>query len=196
MKARITCLALLIVGVSLAGCSTPATAPTTTPVTTPSASASPSPSAAADGEAQLVVAGANIDVTLIPEGLDDSGKINPEPGTAIWFTGYDRVFPGEVGTAVVAGHVVADDKPDVFADLGDIAVGDTFEITAGEAVTKFVVTRAVVQTKDETAADVEVWGANDSTRRVVLVTCSDTLGFRDDGHRVANYVVVAEAENE
>lgn len=46
--------------------------------------------------------------------------------------------------------------------------------------------------KDELTTRKEVWGANKDTRRVVLVTCDDKLGFREDGHRTANFVAVAE----
>ena len=38
----------------------------------------------------------------------------------------------------------------------------------------------------------QVWGRNDDTRRIVLITCDDRLGFREDGHRTANFVAVAE----
>lgn len=52
--------------------------------------------------------------------------------------------------------------------------------------------RAGVVDKEELTTDQAVWGANNSVRRLAIVTCDDAYGFRDDGHRVANYVVIAE----
>ena len=46
-----------------------------------------------------------LDHAMRGEGLSSNGTIDPDPDTVMWFTGYDRVCPGKVGTAVVAAHV-------------------------------------------------------------------------------------------
>ncbi|NLX00091.1 MAG: hypothetical protein GXY39_10350, partial [Actinomycetales bacterium] len=56
----------------------------------------------------------------------------------------------------------------------------------------FKVVRAGVVDKDDLTTDQTVWGVNTSVRRLAIVTCDDAYGFRGDGHRVANYVVIAE----
>lgn len=111
----------------------------------------------------------------------------------MWVRSYGRVEPGEVGTAVVAGHVVSSGEDDVFAALPDVRVGQEVVITSGSVTTTYVVKRAEVVTKAALTHDADVWGENSSGRRVVLIICDDELGFRKDGHRGANYVVVADA---
>ena len=46
--------------------------------------------------------------------------------------------------------------------------------------------------KQALTTDQAVWGANSSESRLAIITCDDALGFRGDGHRVANFVVIAE----
>ena len=54
------------------------------------------------------------------------------------------------------------------------------------------VTRASVIDKNEVTSDEAVWGPNGSRSRLAIVTCDDAFGFRSDGHRKANFVVIAE----
>ncbi|MDO5502730.1 MAG: class F sortase [Actinomycetia bacterium] len=146
----------------------------------------------ADTDSTLRIPGIGLDAELHAEGLR-GGKINPPAGTVMWYTGHDRVAPGEVGTSVIAGHVVANGRPDAFAQLAQVREGDTVEVTdaAGESST-YEVVRAEVVDKDDLTMDAHVWGPNSSVRRLAIVTCDDAFGFRSDGHRAANYVVIAE----
>jgi LPXTG-site transpeptidase (sortase) family protein len=84
-------------------------------------------------------------------------------------------------------------KADVFADLPTVRVGDAVVVRSGSVNRTYVVKRTAVVKKVSLTRDPDVWGQNSSKRRIVLITCDDELGFRSDGHRVANYVVVAEA---
>ena len=143
-------------------------------------------------DSSLRIPGIGLAVDLHPEGLR-AGRINPPAGTVMWFTGHDRVAPGDLGTAVVAAHVVAYGNPDKFSDLSQVQVGDEVELTdADGSESTFTVVRAEVVDKEELRMDADVWGENDSVARLALVTCDDELGFRSDGHRAANYVVIAE----
>jgi LPXTG-site transpeptidase (sortase) family protein len=160
---------------------------------TPSVTAEPPHGDAPDGSGHVLrIPGIDLEADLHAEGLRD-GKVNPPAGTVMWFTGMDRVAPGEVGTSVIAGHVVAGGEPDRFADLAQVEVGDQVEVLDpdGEPAT-FTVVRAGIVDKDELTTDQAVWGANTSVQRLAIITCDDAFGFRDDGHRVANYVVIAE----
>ena len=178
----------------------PSTAPgpstTTAPpsaATGPAATAeppAPPPTALETGPA-LRIPGIGLAADLHAEGLRD-GKINPPAGTVMWFTGYGRVAPGEVGTSVIAGHVVANGRADVFNRLSRVTVGDEVQVVGEDGVQTFRVVRAGVVDKDELTVDRSVWGANSSVRRLAIITCDDAFGFRSDGHRVANYVVIAE----
>lgn len=174
----------------------PEATPTTTggaTATGPAATAEPPapPATALETGPVLRIPGIGLDADLHAEGLRD-GKINPPARTVMWFTGYDRVAPGAVGTSVIAGHVVANGRPDVFNRLSRVAVGDEVQVVGDEGVETFRVVRAGVVDKDELTVDQTVWGANSSVRRLAIITCDDAYGFRSDGHRVANYVVIAE----
>ncbi|PRY59495.1 hypothetical protein BCF74_10985 [Knoellia remsis] len=57
----------------------------------------------------------------------------------------------------------------------------------------YTVTATRVATKESVSQDSRVWGANSSVRRIALITCDDDGGYRADGHRVSNFVVIAEA---
>lgn len=147
----------------------------------------------APGGVTLAVSSIGLQVPVSAGGVSPSGTVLPPVGRAMWVQGHGRVAPGDLGTAVVAGHVASFGEDDVFADLSSIRVGHTLVLTTGSQARSFVVRRASVVAKSDLTHDPDVWGANDSQRRVVLITCDDDLGFRSDGHRVANYVVVAEA---
>ncbi|KGN30512.1 hypothetical protein N802_06765 [Knoellia sinensis KCTC 19936] len=125
--------------------------------------------------------------------VTSAGKVDPPAGTAMWLQGFDRVRPGTEGTAIVAGHLEHSGKDDIFAKLPKLRVGQQFDVVAGEANLTFEIKRTQVVDKVALTGDDVVWGENTSTRRIVLITCDDELGYRKDGHRVANYVVVAEA---
>lgn len=130
----------------------------------------------------------------LKETVARGGVVNPPTKTLAWVKGYDRVRPGEIGTAVIAGHVVDGKAPDIFANLDKIAQGDAVTVVdvQGKART-YTVTRTRVATKDEVSHEPEVWGENTTVRRIALITCDDDDGFRADGHRVANFVAIAEA---
>lgn len=146
-----------------------------------------------DRAAWISIPAAGVEQAMAPQGLSADGTINPASGQVIWFTGYDRVAPGRVGTSVVAGHVTYGDRPDVFASLTDVQQGDTVQIgyDDGTVLDLTVISTQLVD-KNDLRHSPTVWGGNGGVRRVAIITCDDALGLRDDGHRVANYVVIAE----
>lgn len=128
------------------------------------------------------------------EGLTAQGTVNPDPGDAIWYDGSGRVVPGELGTAVIAAHMIYYDKPDVFAQLGEVAEGDTVTVGYRDGDTQdFVVTQTQQVSKEGLQTSQLVWGNQRDVARLALITCDDSLGNRADGHRKANFVAIAEA---
>ena len=129
-----------------------------------------------------------------PEGLTAQGTINPDQGDMIWYTGTGRVVPGQVGTAVVAAHMIYHDEPDVFYDLGEVEEGDVVQVGYADGdVREFVITDTTQVSKEDLQTNVDVWGDQDDVARIALITCDDSLGERYDGHRKANFVAIAEA---
>src|SRR4051795_7078698 len=61
---------------------------------------------------------------LVELGLDHDGamEVPQDPSLAGWFT--PSAAPGELGPAVIAGHVTWDRAPAVFSRLGDLRRGD------------------------------------------------------------------------
>lgn len=157
------------------------------------ATAEPPPSAPVQTSGiSLQIPDIALDADLHAEGLRD-GRINPPAGTVMWYTGHGRVAPGEIGTAVIAGHVTAGGQPDRFADLREVEIGDVVELTDADGSShSYRVVRAEVVDKDDLTTDGWVWGENTSVERLAIVTCDDAFGFRGDGHRVANFVVIAD----
>lgn len=79
---------------------------------------------------------------LLPLAVDDSGVlVPPDPyDVAGWFTG--GPVPGEVGPAILAGHVDSRAGPGVFFRLEEMKPGDRVEVTRSDhTVVSFQVTR-------------------------------------------------------
>ncbi len=167
---------------------------TTAPASHLGRSGAPAATSPGDSVAWVSLTSASIHHPVIPQGLSAGGTVSPPQGQVIWFTGYRRVEPGHLGTAVIAGHVSYRGVPDVFADLHRVQPGDLVRVGYRDGtVMKLPVKRTEIVDKGELQYSATVWGENGSTRRVVLITCDDTYGYRPDGHRAANYVVVAES---
>ncbi len=153
---------------------------------------SPSASASTAADVRIRIPAIGLDHETSGGGLTPEGTIDPDPGTLMWFQGLDRVQPGRVGTAVIAGHVVTDDRPDVLAELAEVEVGDDVQVVEDGRTIPYRVTRAGPIDKVEVTTDEAVWGVNTSRSRLAIITCDDAFGFRGDGHRRANFVVIAE----
>jgi len=79
---------------------------------------------------------------LLPLAVDAAGVlVPPDPyDVAGWFTG--GPVPGQVGPAIIAGHVDSRAGPGIFFRLEEMKVGDVIEVTRSDgSVVSFVVTR-------------------------------------------------------
>lgn len=159
-----------------------------------SSTAQPPPAlAAAATPVEITISTADISVPIDGRGLDAEGEIDPPQDEVMWYTGHDRVTPGQLGTAVVAGHVSYYGEPDVFADLASVQEGDRVTITYADGSTDdFAIVSTHRVDKEELRQSDLVWGDQTSSRRLAIVTCDEALGFGDDGHRRANFVAIAE----
>jgi sortase (surface protein transpeptidase) len=83
-----------------------------------------------------------VDTSLMPLGLTTSGALEVPPNgfPAGWYTGSPA--PGELGPAVIAGHVHWDGRPGVFYNLSQTRPGATITVRRVDGLTAvFVVTR-------------------------------------------------------
>lgn len=183
----------------------------------------PAPTAPADSELDAAVAyptavtipkiGAHS--SLIPLGLGANGELEAPPVTepmqAGWYAGEDprtedtdgdgvpdgdgdEYQPGEIGPAVIAGHVdgVVDGRkgqPGIFARLHELTAGDEVLVDrAGQSQLLFVVTAVQRYAKAQFPTQT-VYGPTE-VPELRLITCGGAFD-RTAGHYVDNLVVVA-----
>lgn len=131
-----------------------------------------------------------INSTLMDLGLNPDGSLEVPPGAfpAGWYTGAPT--PGEVGPAVIAGHVDWAGGPGVFHDLADIALADEILVDRADGtVAVFHVTSIETANKDSFPTD-RVYG--DTTRAEVrLITCGGDWDSRKGSYK-ENTIVFAE----
>lgn len=148
--------------------------------------APPAPLLVRDARAEPDVAPVRVEIpaiavqsTLAELGVDDAGALVP-PGDfaqAGWFAA--GPVPGDVGPAVIAGHVDSRTGPAVFSRLEELAVGDTVQVGLGDGrEVAFRVTRVAQYPKDDFATD-EVYGPTTGPE-LRLITCG---GSFDPGRR-------------
>lgn len=182
-------LAVAVLAVALAGCSITAPAPVGPAI-------GPALTSPAAAEAMPILAPAavtipSIGITDSPlQGLglaaDGTLAVPPvtEPGQVSY---YDAgVLPGEVGPALLAGHVSGTrdgaSVPGVFARLDELASGDeifTVDVAGGER--RWVVQRSVVYPKD--AVDWVETAGDTAGPEIRLITCEGTLRTLAGGER-------------
>lgn len=161
-------------------------------VAAPAEAAAPAPAAGADAPVQLSVPAAGVTLPLSGGGVDERGLIDPPAGEAIWFTGHDRVIPGEVGTAVVAGRATGDGgEPTPFAQITSLNEGDRIVVAFKDGVTLEldVVSTSLVDRRDLESSDL-LWGDQAQTRRVALVTSDEVSDSA--GNTRGSFLAVAE----
>jgi hypothetical protein len=174
----------------LAGCGVPAP-------TTPQPVAAPQ--AVVFGPVGVSIPAAGADSDLEPVGLNPDGTMAvppvDRPGQAAWFE--PGVRPGEVGPAVVVGHVSGQiggqSVPGVFARLDELAPGDDVWVDRGDGSRlRFAVDRVEQHPKDQfpTAA---VYG-DTLGPELRLITCGGALDTSDTGSRSygSNVIVFAQ----
>lgn len=179
-------------GVSAGGDPAPGRSTSSTQPAATTGASKPGPAGLRGSQVFLEIPSIGVEERMRPEGLV-GGKISPPAGDVIWFTGYGRVKPGQVGTSVIAGHIVANGRPDAFYNLDKLHRGSVVRLrdAAGTTITLNVVQTLTID-KRQLQTNQSVWGSNTTVRRIALVTCDDALGLRPDGHRVANFVAIAE----
>jgi len=149
-----------------------------TPIPAPVPAAPPSEAAPAPVPAappvSVNIPAIGVQSELLTLGLNPDGTLEvPAPGPdydkAAWFDGSPR--PGDVGPAVVEGHVdSAANGPSVFYRLGELAVGDRVEVTRDDGtVVAFVVYETRVVPKDDFPT-LDVYGNTDGPE-LRLITC-------------------------
>ncbi|WP_244200378.1 class F sortase [Micromonospora arborensis] len=132
-----------------------------------------------------------VDTALTVLGLDRAGALIPPSDfdVAGWYGGGPA--PGDVGPAVLAGHLDSRRGPAVFARLGELRPGDRVEVWRGGQRLSFRVTGSLRTRKDRFPTEA-VYGPTPGAE-LRLVTCGGDFDRRS-GHYRDNVVVFAVTE--
>jgi len=139
---------------------------------------------------RLQIPAIGVDSELMDLGLqaDRTLEVPPSGFPAGWYTGAPT--PGELGPAIIAGHVDWAGQPGVFFDLRDLASGDEILVTRQDGSTaRFRVTQVERFGKDEFPTEA-VYGDLDHAG-LRLITCGGDFD-RQARSYVDNLVVFAE----
>ncbi|MFC0109981.1 class F sortase [Kibdelosporangium aridum] len=124
--------------------------------------------------------------SLIALGLNPDQTVEVPPVTQPMQAGwYDKApTPGELGPAIILGHVDGNHKPGIFYRLKEMAAGDEILVTRTDGTkAKFLVDRVKQVSKSEFPTD-EVYG--DTTKpELRLITCGgvfdkDARSYKDN----------------
>jgi LPXTG-site transpeptidase (sortase) family protein len=134
----------------------------------PAATASASPAPSTGPPTQLKIPAIKITTSLEPLGLDAKGQlIPPSYGDAGWYAA--GTAPGDIGPAVIAGHIDSTSGPAVFFHLHELKAGDTVQVKRGGKWLTFQVTGLAKFKKTAFPTD-EVYGPT-PTAQLRLITC-------------------------
>ncbi len=131
---------------------------------------------------RLKIPSLNVDTAVEQVGIASDGAMDvpKEPNEVAWFNLGPR--PGEIGSAVIAGHSgYKDNRPAVFDNLSKLQKGDKI-YTEDEkgAIATFVVRD--FKDYDPKANAVDVFGSGDGIAHLNLVTCSGIWNKIDKTH--------------
>jgi sortase (surface protein transpeptidase) len=177
-------VATLVACVCLAGCGSPST-PTATPDATPNATLTRSLPSWID------IPSIGAKSTLIPLGLDANKAIQIPPVTtpkqAGWYQ-YSPV-PGQVGPAVILGHIDGNHQQGIFWRLHDIMPGATVSVGRQDGTTVNFTVNKVDQVQKSAFPTDAVYG-NTPDPELRLITCGGAFDATT-GHYLDNVIVYA-----
>ncbi len=129
-----------------------------------------------------------VDAPIIDLGLNPDGtlQVPSDFAEAGWFAGGPK--PGQIGPAVIAGHVDSTAGPAVFYRLGQLRAGDTVTVWMASRRVDFAVERVVEYPK--TAFPTTMVYGPVSYPALRLITCGGAFDSAT-GHYVDNVIVFA-----
>jgi sortase (surface protein transpeptidase) len=136
---------------------------------------------------ELTVPSISLNVSLSTLGLNADGTV--QVPTDVQQPGWFRLgpTPGEIGSAVILGHVDSYAGPGVFFKLSSLVAGDVVDVGLADGVTaEFKVTSVVTYLKTD-FPDNAVYTSNGNSA-LQLVTCGGTFDSAT-GHYLSNIVV-------
>ena len=126
-------------------------------------------------------------VWLTQLGLNANGTVEAPTSVKVpgWFS--PGPSPGQVGSAVILGHVDSYEGPGVFFQLRTLQPGDPITVNLADGVVATFKVTSVVTYQKTQFPDQQVYGSNGSSE-LQLVTCGGTFDTQTD-HYLSNIVV-------
>lgn len=156
----------------------------TGPIVAPPQSAQPAPAAR---PVSLTIPLIGVNTKLITLGLAAGGAMQVPSSTRVagWFTGSPR--PGEIGSAIIVGHIDSRTGPGVFYRLPELHSGDRVYVKRADGtMAEFRVTAVQTYPKDHFPTQAVYGPTPDAELR--LITCGGTFNAAT-GHYKSNIVV-------
>ena len=137
---------------------------------------------------RLMIPAIGVDTSVVALGRNANGSAQVPSGTTYtsWYNLGPK--PGQLGPAVILGHVDSYSGPGVFFRLRSLMPGDYITVRAGSSTFKFEVSKLVTYRKDHFATAAVFGPTPDSQLR--LITCGGPFDS-SIGHYEDNVVVYA-----
>lgn len=131
-----------------------------------------------------------VDTLLEDLALDGSGRLGApvDYDLAGWYA--DGVVPGEVGPAIIAGHVDSPSAPAVFAQIGALVPGDDIIVALSDGTERTFEVSGSTQSAKAEFPTASVY-SNVPAPELRLITCGGVFDS-STGHYLDNLIVFAE----
>ncbi|NKZ05538.1 class F sortase [Actinomadura latina] len=127
-------------------------------------------------------------IGLLPDGRVEEPPLS-KPGLAGWYK--EGVTPGEIGPAVILGHVDANGRPAVFYRLKDLRPGDRIRVARQDGSTATFAVRRAQRVDKDAFPHKKVFGESLDHAALRLVTCGGAFDPKI-GHYTDNLIVYAD----
>jgi hypothetical protein len=147
-----------------------------------------SPERVGPGRIRIEAVGVSADVETVGLAADGTLALPTDTDTVGWFAGSSR--PGDIGPAVMVGHVDSLDGLAVFGRLAGLEGGDVVAVNNGDGTTVSFVVSSVTRFPKESFPSDAVYGSTPHAE-LRLITCGGSYDW-DNGY-ADNVVVLARA---
>lgn len=143
--------------------------------------------------ARLKIPSINVDAPVEYVGLTSEGAMDvpQDPANVAWFNLRSR--PGQIGTAVIAGHYDwTNNTPAVFDDLHKLRIGDKISVEDEKGIDVTFIVREI-RTYGKDAVVPEVFGSSDGKAHLNLITCKGSWNKAEQSYSERLVVFTDEA---
>ncbi|NUR67971.1 MAG: class F sortase, partial [Streptomyces sp.] len=122
---------------------------------------------------RLLIPKISVDAPFTDLAIGSTGQLQPPPADDTNLVGWfaKGASPGETGTSIIAGHVDTMTSAAVFADLGELKKGDSFEVRRDDGRTASFVVDDVETFEKDNFPSRRVY-ADTAQAQVRLITCA------------------------